>query len=95
MDDKDTFPIDFDEWEKTAESGRATAKREGVVGTPVFLDPDEFITFCNEQKISPNSAARAKFVIEPGGGKRQFGHLTSIFPATLLEVGSYINRYNS
>ena len=73
MDDKDTFPVDFDEWEKTAGSGRATAKREGVVVTPVFLDPDEFITFCNEQKISPNSAARAKFVMSRGAANASLG----------------------
>lgn len=66
MDDKDAFPHDFDEWEKNAESERATAKREGVIVTPIFLDPDEFITFCNEQNISPNSAARAKFVMSRG-----------------------------
>jgi hypothetical protein len=72
MDDKDTLPVDFDEWEKTAESERARAKREGVVIT-VFLDPDEFITFCNEQKISPNSAARAKFVMSRGAANASLG----------------------
>ena len=72
MDDKDTLPVDFDEWEKTAESERATAKREGVVVT-VFLDPDEFITFCNEQKISPNSAARAKFAMSRGAANASLG----------------------
>jgi hypothetical protein len=72
MDDKDTLPVDFDEWEKTAENERARAKREGVVVT-VFLDPDEFITFCNEQKISPNSAARAKFVMSRGAANASLG----------------------
>jgi hypothetical protein len=29
MDDRDTLPLNFDEWEKNAESERAAAKREG------------------------------------------------------------------
>jgi hypothetical protein len=39
MDDRDTLPLDFDEWEKNAESERAAAKREGVTFIPVFLGP--------------------------------------------------------
>jgi hypothetical protein len=68
MDDKEMLPVDFDEWEKTAEGERAR-----VIATPVFLDPDEFITFCNEQKISPNSAARAKFVMSRGAANVSLG----------------------
>jgi len=30
MDDRDTLPLNFDEWEKNAESERVAAKREGV-----------------------------------------------------------------
>ena len=66
MEDGDVFPLNFDEWEKNAESQRASAKSEGVIMMPVFLDPDEFFTFCMEQKISPTSASRAKFVISRG-----------------------------
>ena len=29
-DGKDTFPLSFDEWERNAESERASAKREGT-----------------------------------------------------------------
>ena len=48
------FHSPFDEWEKNAESERGAAKREGVSIIPVFVDPDEFFTFCKEKKISPN-----------------------------------------
>jgi hypothetical protein len=54
MDDGDALPLTFDEWEKNAESERGAAKREGVSIIPVFVDPDEFFTFCKEKKISPN-----------------------------------------
>jgi len=60
MDDRDTLPLNFDEWEKNAESERAAAKREGVTLIPVFLDPDEFFTFCKEKKISPKQCDRRR-----------------------------------
>ena len=50
MDDGETLPLSFDEWEKNAECEQAAAKREGVSILPVFLDPDEFFTFCDLQE---------------------------------------------
>src|SRR4029077_18958949 len=50
MGDGETLPLSFDEWEKNAECERAAAKREGVSIVPVFLDPDEFFTFCKRRK---------------------------------------------
>ena len=35
LDDGETLPLTFDEWEKNAESERAVAKREGVSIIPV------------------------------------------------------------
>jgi len=55
MEDGETLPLDFNEWEKKAESERATAKREGVNILSVFLDADEFFTFCKQKKISPTA----------------------------------------
>ena len=59
LDDGETLPLTFDEWEKNAESERAVAKREGVSMIPVLLAPDEFFSFCREKKISPNRATAA------------------------------------
>ena len=58
MDDGETLPLSFDEWEKHAECEQAAAKREGVSIVPVFLDPDEFFTFCKEKKISCHPGGR-------------------------------------
>ena len=37
MDDGETLPLSFVEWEKNAESERAVAKREGVSIIPVLF----------------------------------------------------------
>ena len=72
MEDREMFPLDFDEWEKDAESERASAKRDGVNIIPVFLDPD-FFTFCKEKKISPNSVTAAEFAISRGAASYSTG----------------------
>ena len=56
MDDGEKLPLNFDEWEKNAESERAA---EGLNLIPVLFGPDEFFTFCKEKKISPNRATAA------------------------------------
>ena len=60
MNDGETLPLSFDEWEEKAESERAAAKREGVNILPIFRDADEFVTFCKEkiEGISPHFAPR-------------------------------------
>ena len=73
MDDGDTLPLAFDEWEKNAESDRAAAKREGISIIPVFIDPHEFFSFCNEKKISPNSTTRAQFASSRGAASYSLG----------------------
>ena len=73
MEDGETFPLNFDEWEKNAESERAAAKREAVSIIPVFLDPNEFFSFCHEKKISPNSATRAAFANSRGAASYSMG----------------------
>jgi len=73
MDDRDTLPLNFDEWEKNAESERAAAKREGVTLISVFLDPDEFFTFCKEKKVSPNSVTAAEFASSRGAASYCLG----------------------
>jgi hypothetical protein len=39
----------------------------------VFLDPDEFFTFCKEKKISPNSVTAAEFVNSRGAASYSMG----------------------
>ena len=73
MDDRDTLPLNFDEWEKNAESERAAAKREGVTLVPIFLAADEFFTFCKEKKISPNSVTAAEFANSRGAASYSLG----------------------
>jgi len=73
MDDRDTLPLNFDEWEKNAESERAAAKREGITLVPIFLDADEFFTFCKEKKISPNSVTAAEFASSRGAASYSLG----------------------
>ena len=55
MEDREMFPLDFDEWEKDAESERASAKRDGVNIIPVFLDPDEFSRSAKKRKSRPTA----------------------------------------
>ena len=73
MEDGETFPLDFDEWEKNAESERAAAKRDGVNIIPVFLDPDEFFTFCKEKKIALDRATAAAFASSRGAASYSMG----------------------
>jgi hypothetical protein len=67
LEDRETLPLNFDEWEKNAESERE------VSTIPVFLDPDEFLTFCREKKISPNSTTAAEFARSRGAASYSSG----------------------
>jgi hypothetical protein len=73
LNDGDTLPLTFDEWEKNAESERAVANRDGVSIIPVFLGPDEFFSFCVEKKISPNRARAAEFASSRGAASYSLG----------------------
>jgi hypothetical protein len=74
MEDGETLPLDFNEWEKNAEGERAAAKREGMNILPIFLDADEFFTFCKEKKISPNRTTAAAFASSRGAASYSLGH---------------------
>jgi hypothetical protein len=87
MEDRETFPLDFDEWEKNAESEQASAKRDGVNIIPVLLDPDEFFTFCKEKKISPNSVTAAEFAKQPRDGELLYGSVIVSPLASLCSRG--------
>jgi hypothetical protein len=73
LEDGETLPPSFDEWEKNAERERAAAKREGVTIIPVFFGPDEFFAFCKEKKIAPNRATAAAFASSRGAASYSMG----------------------
>jgi hypothetical protein len=73
IDDHDKLPLTFDQWEKEAESQRAAKKRDGVNVVPVFISPDEFLTFCKEKHISCNSENCAQFANSRGAASYSLG----------------------
>ena len=72
-DGKDSFPLSFDEWERNAESERASAKLEGTIIFPVIIAPDEFSSFCNKWKIPLNKTTRAEFANSRGAASHSMG----------------------
>ena len=72
-DGKDTLPLSFDEWERNAESERASAKLEGTIILPVVIAPDEFFSFCNKWKIPLNKQTRADFANSRGAASHSMG----------------------
>jgi hypothetical protein len=68
LEDGDTLPLTFDEWEANAESERETARL-----IPVFIEPDEFFSFCKEKKISPSRKTAAEFASSRGAAHYSLG----------------------
>ena len=73
MDDGEALPPTFDEWERNAECERAADKREGTITIPVFIDPDEFFSFCMRRKIPLNKTTRAEFANSRGAASYSMG----------------------
>ena len=73
LNDGDTLPSSFDKWEESAKNERESAEREGTKIIPVFIDPDEFFTFCSEKKISPNTMTAAAFAHSRGAASYSLG----------------------
>jgi hypothetical protein len=67
LEDGETLPLNFDEWEENAENQRKAST------IPVFIDPDEFFTFCREKRISPNSTTAAEFARSRGAASYSLG----------------------
>lgn len=72
-DGEEAFPLTFDEWQKNAECEREVAKREGGNIIPVFIDPDEFFSYCTRRKIPLNKATRAEFANSRGAATYSMG----------------------
>lgn len=70
MDDGDKLPARFNEWEKLAKAQKTGLARRGVVIEPVVIDPEEFIAFCDAQKLPRGGEARSKFAVLRGLAKK-------------------------
>jgi hypothetical protein len=68
LEDGETLPPNFDEWEANAENERETARL-----IPVFIEPEEFFSFCKEKKISPNTTTAAEFARSRGLARYSLG----------------------
>ena len=96
MDDgKETFPLSFDEWERNAESERASAKLEGTILIPVVIAPDEFFSFCNKWKIPLN---KTRIRQQSRGSQLLHGDVRVTFisrtlPAALAHEARVISSY--
>jgi hypothetical protein len=51
MDDGNGLPPTFDEWERAAKDQLAGLAARGVEITPVILEPDEFLAYCEREKL--------------------------------------------
>jgi hypothetical protein len=68
MDDGDRLPPEFDAWEERAKAQAEEAARHDLIITPIILDPDEFLAFCETENLAPSREARAKFAVRRGTG---------------------------
>ena len=64
--DGSKFPAEFDEWRETAKKQVKDAKLAGLIIKAVFIDPDDFLAFCNETEIQCDGEAKAKFIVPLG-----------------------------
>jgi hypothetical protein len=69
MDDGDKFPTTFDDWEVLAKSQMARAAAAGITINPIILDPEDFITFCDGEKIPRGSKERGLYAVARGTAK--------------------------
>jgi hypothetical protein len=72
-DGEDTLPLCFDEWERDAKLEQEAAKRELDFIIPVFIDPDEFYSFCLRRKIPLNKMTREAFANSRGAASYSMG----------------------
>jgi hypothetical protein len=61
MQDANRFPDSYEAWRVSAEQIEREVVRSGVAVTRVYVDPDEFIAWCNERGVTADGAARARF----------------------------------
>jgi hypothetical protein len=62
MDDAEEFPSSFEEWEDTAWRQIDGMRSGGAVIQQIFLDPDQFLAFCEKKGLAKDGNARAEYV---------------------------------
>jgi hypothetical protein len=71
LEDGETLPLSFDDWEENAVSELKVHGANAVI--PVFIGSEEFFSFCEEKKISPNTANLAAFADSRGAATYSLG----------------------
>lgn len=69
LDDGDTLPLSFDEWEREAENN----KQQGFHIVPVLVSPDEFFEFCKGKHVACNTANCEQFASSRGAASYSLG----------------------
>lgn len=73
LDDGETLPLRFEDWEAKALSEQESTKHGANAVMPVLLKPDEFFAFCKEKKISRNRVNAAAFARSRGAATYSSG----------------------
>jgi len=61
MDDAEEFPSSFEEWEDTARRQIDGMRSHGAVIQQIFLDPNQFLAFCEKKGLAKDGTARAEY----------------------------------
>ena len=69
LDDGNTLPLRFDEWEREAEN----KKPQGFHIIPVLVSPDELFDFCKEKCVACNNANCEQFAESRGVASYSLG----------------------
>jgi hypothetical protein len=61
MSDGDLLPQNFDHWLQDAERVLLKAEAEGVQALRAYVDPDDFLLWCQENEFDPDSLGRLAY----------------------------------
>jgi hypothetical protein len=64
FDDGNNLHATYDEWLKAAETGRRSIESKGIKVVFAYIDPDEFIIWCERNGMKLNAEARNRFASE-------------------------------
>ncbi|MDH3346628.1 MAG: hypothetical protein OEM02_00810 [Desulfobulbaceae bacterium] len=62
--DRHLIPQTFKEWEEKALENVEKAKLAGDTPVKVYIDPEPFLGWCKNKKVSPDADARTTFALE-------------------------------
>ncbi|MGZ5919614.1 MAG: hypothetical protein ACXWJV_07445, partial [Hyphomicrobium sp.] len=69
MEGGDKWLSDYDAWQARAEKQIKDVEAQGMAVERVYLDPDEFLAWCEKGSHHPDSMARQRYAAEFGAGK--------------------------